>query len=1075
MSRKMLSLAMLLIISLQILAVSNEAEGLEIGKPCVEFSGPVIHSDQGEDWNCDDNFQNIYHPPYWMDIGSTSCQILDVDGDGYNETVETTFDNMYPGYYENISLRVRNQGTIGVRLQSVVIDGQGFFVGFHTSLDLTDDGVDDIEIRYDADFGLEIGPNTEVDTGWEIHFLSSAPEAWTLNFSMQLVFEASDESGWTQALYIESGSNMGSLTPAFYSIETPYVSEFCWDPETGYFVRCDQVDEDAWYSAPVVDVNTGLIGYERLNTLVENADNCTTTTRIATTFIYHNIGTVPQLLLRYDITGLKGDEVLLWHDPDGDHIGSLWEDMNDNGEVDEGDLEMMRLEIVDHLPVQIDPGRRNKSEIDIEIDEGFEHTVTLRVEIEVIQWNAPSDGCWSDIVRIDGSVTTGGAAGDFEISVSPPSQSVGREDSAEYTITVTSINDFESEVSLYVLASYADLGIEFYPSEVIPPPSGTIESTLTITTTPSTPIETFEIENWATGGGITKNFTVTLSVEIILEVPYQWQGNTAWCGPASLAMVLRYYGYAIHFWDVAEDLALPKNKGIYLEELGNYVLQEYPELTTWMRIYYSITDTLKEDMESLISSGNSAILWICADPTDPNRAQNSHYIVPMGYNETGFYVNDPGGTLFEYLGKTPDVDRLNRAYVEWSDLKTVICPALPPHHEGTMLIIEGSPSSPEGSLNVRHPRYAGVDIGTTTNPTSYTVIDLNRGLLWAPRDYVYDNKENLNLRYRISISNHRDFVQDYKLLVKIIGEDELIYYEAETEIPVLQRFSQHLTSDVFVDLSQTLTKAQNYIVRFILKNREGNPVDTFDTPEFFYRRKGLKINLFEVQHHMYLHVYDEEGNHVGVNYSTNLIETEINGSYYRDHGNGTIVIVIPELASTTVVVDARCTEEPVESYILTVTLTTDLGVFSETCSGNIAAGTRQTFGVQLSETGLELFMSVDVDIDPNTLNLKSNGEWITTYIELPEGYNVEDIDVSTITLNNTIPIDLDAPMQIGDYDLDGIADLMVKFHRASIVEWLGAIDYSEETARRCSETLAITGEALDVTFHGLDAIEVLHK
>ena len=33
------------------------------------------------------------------------------------------------------------------------------------------------------------------------------------------------------------------------------------------------------------------------------------------------------------------------------------------------------------------------------------------------------------------------------------------------------------------------------------------------------------------------------------------------------------------------------------------------------------------------------------------------------------------------------------------------------------------------------------------------------------------------------------------------------------------------------------------------------------------------------------------------------------------------------------------------------------------------------------------------------MNLKSNGELITTYIELPEGYNVSDIDVNSVQLD----------------------------------------------------------------------------
>ncbi|MFQ6116151.1 MAG: hypothetical protein ACE5NG_18980, partial [bacterium] len=43
-------------------------------------------------------------------------------------------------------------------------------------------------------------------------------------------------------------------------------------------------------------------------------------------------------------------------------------------------------------------------------------------------------------------------------------------------------------------------------------------------------------------------------------------------------------------------------------------------------------------------------------------------------------------------------------------------------------------------------------------------------------------------------------------------------------------------------------------------------------------------------------------------------------------------------------------------------------------------------------------LSASMNIDPNTLNLKSNGEWITAYIELPEGYDVADIDIFTVQL-----------------------------------------------------------------------------
>jgi len=71
-----------------------------------------------------------------------------------------------------------------------------------------------------------------------------------------------------------------------------------------------------------------------------------------------------------------------------------------------------------------------------------------------------------------------------------------------------------------------------------------------------------------------------------------------------------------------------------------------------------------------------------------------------------------------------------------------------------------------------------------------------------------------------------------------------------------------------------------------------------------------------------------------------------------------------------------------------------------------------------------------VDVDPDTLNLKSEGTGVTCYIELPAGFDVGEIDVSTVMLNGQVPAEL-APTEVGDYDGDGIADLMVKFDRAA--------------------------------------------
>jgi len=120
-------------------------------------------------------------------------------------------------------------------------------------------------------------------------------------------------------------------------------------------------------------------------------------------------------------------------------------------------------------------------------------------------------------------------------------------------------------------------------------------------------------------------------------------------------------------------------------------------------------------------------------------------------------------------------------------------------------------------------------------------------------------------------------------------------------------------------------------------------------------------------------------------------------------------------------------------------------------------------------------ISATVDIDPDTLNLKSNGQWITAYIELSEEYSVSEIDVSSILLNGSISVDPEAPTEVGDHDMDSIPDLMVKFERATIIEWLGTADYSEDTGKYVEVTLEITGEVAGTPFEGVDTVRVLLK
>jgi hypothetical protein len=103
------------------------------------------------------------------------------------------------------------------------------------------------------------------------------------------------------------------------------------------------------------------------------------------------------------------------------------------------------------------------------------------------------------------------------------------------------------------------------------------------------------------------------------------------------------------------------------------------------------------------------------------------------------------------------------------------------------------------------------------------------------------------------------------------------------------------------------------------------------------------------------------------------------------------------------------------------------------------------------------------DFTPGTLNLASQGLWITGFLEPPSPFAPGDIDVSSIRLNDTVPVDPAAPTALGDHDADGIPDLMVKFNRAAVELTLSEGD---------SVPVVVTGSLGDNNFSGTDYIRV---
>jgi len=122
------------------------------------------------------------------------------------------------------------------------------------------------------------------------------------------------------------------------------------------------------------------------------------------------------------------------------------------------------------------------------------------------------------------------------------------------------------------------------------------------------------------------------------------------------------------------------------------------------------------------------------------------------------------------------------------------------------------------------------------------------------------------------------------------------------------------------------------------------------------------------------------------------------------------------------------------------------------------------------QAGVWGVIEATVDIDPDTLKKTSKGVPITAYIELPQGYDVNNIDVGSVKLclDECVYAE-DHPTAIGDYDTDDIPDLMVKFDRAEVI---GLVEHIVPPAE-VEFTVRGTIVPPDIDFEGYDTIKVI--
>lgn len=102
----------------------------------------------------------------------------------------------------------------------------------------------------------------------------------------------------------------------------------------------------------------------------------------------------------------------------------------------------------------------------------------------------------------------------------------------------------------------------------------------------------------------------------------------------------------------------------------------------------------------------------------------------------------------------------------------------------------------------------------------------------------------------------------------------------------------------------------------------------------------------------------------------------------------------------------------------------------------------------------------------STINLRSYGETITCTIEFAS-YDVNDLKIKAVKLNDSIHVNSNVPAIIGDSNNNSIADAILEFNRTEIVDFL-----ISKSITNGNITLTISGVVADVTFEGYDKIMV---
>jgi len=186
---------------------------VDTGDLCWEWTG-VTCMDPGPapgqicyDYHCNPGFvPNQAGLDFWQgdkDCGWTTCEVKPDD----HHRITLTLNNVYPCYFNEISVYAINCGTMALHFEKVIFTSPfdtGFIVTSENtidSLDLDGDGKDDIEFKWGNHLGMQLHPGDRSgEISFWLHILQECPqEEPNLTFTITLVAQPWNDSAWPPA------------------------------------------------------------------------------------------------------------------------------------------------------------------------------------------------------------------------------------------------------------------------------------------------------------------------------------------------------------------------------------------------------------------------------------------------------------------------------------------------------------------------------------------------------------------------------------------------------------------------------------------------------------------------------------------------------------------------------------------------------------------------------------------------------------------------------------------------------------------------------------------------------------